>query len=123
MTRASHQRIAKRAASHEPQPFAMPPSGMLSEQIDLVEFNLVLGLIHPEGSPLLIVAWDGERFRRMLPEQASQLADDLIDAGYGEAMTPAIEAIRSLVRRVGEIVTAAIMRRESLAEMKVEGNA
>lgn len=111
MTRASSQRIAKRAAAHEAPAFVMPPPGMLSEQTDLSDpFGLVLGLIHPEGSPMMVVAWDGERWRKLLPEQASQWADELTAAGHGEALAPVIEAIRALVRKVGEIVSAAIMR-------------
>jgi len=123
MTRASYQRIARKAAAHEPQPFAMPPVGMMSEQVDLSDpFGVVLGLVHPEGSPLLVVAWDGERFRRMLPEQAADWADQLVAAGYARELEPVISAIRALVRKVGEIIAASIMRR-SLAGMEVEGRA
>jgi hypothetical protein len=108
MTRASYQRIAARAAKHE---FRMPPPGMLSEQIDLSDpFGLVLGLIHPEGLPMLVVAWDGENFRRLLPDQASTWADELVAAGQAVPLAPVIEAIRKQVKRVGEIVSAAIMR-------------
>lgn len=110
MTRASYQRIAKRAAKFDPPPFRMPPAGMLSEQIDLQDLGLVLGLVHPEGSPLMIAAWDGQRMRRLLPEQASQWADELVAEGHALSLAPVIESIRKLVRRVGEIVTASIMQ-------------
>lgn len=121
MTRASAQRTAKRAARFDPPPFVRPPEGMLSERIDLDEFGLTLGLIHPEGSPMLIVAWNGERFTKMLPDQASAWADELIAAGQAVPLAPVIEAVRRLVKRVGEIVSAAIMR--SLETMPAEGSA
>lgn len=120
MTRASAERTARRAAAPE---FTMPPAGMLSEQVDLRDYELVLGIIHPEDSPMLIVAWDGKRLRRMLPEQASAWADELVAAGQAIPLAPVIEAIRALVRKVGEIITASIMRRSGLAGMEVEGHA
>jgi len=110
MTRASFDRIARRAAAHEAPAFVMPPPGMLSEQTDLVEYELVLGLLHPDDMPLMIAVWDGQRMRRLLPEQASSWADGLVEAGQAEALAPVIDAIRAKVRRVGEIVTASIMR-------------
>lgn len=123
MTRASHQRIAKRIAKRaakfdDPPAFVKPPPGMLSEQVDLDDFRLVLGLIHPEGSPLMVAAWDGQNLRRLLPEQASRWADELAADANAEALAPAIEAIRAKVRRVGDIVSAAIMR-----EHECEGRA
>lgn len=123
MTRASHQRIAARAARHEASVFAMPPPGMLSEQIDLVDYELVLGLIHPEGSPMLVMIWDGKRFRRLLPDQVERYAAELEAGGHAAEYAPVIAAMRKLVRRVGEIVSAAIMRRSELATMDVEGHA
>lgn len=113
MTRASAQRIARRTATYEPV-FTLPPEGMLSEQIDLEPYSLALGLVHPEGSPLMIAVWDGERMRRLLPEHASAWADELIAEGQAVPLAPVIEAIRKLVRRVGEIVTASIMRQEAV---------
>jgi hypothetical protein len=113
MTKSSVSRIAKRAAKFEPPPFRMPPEGMLSEQVDLVPYGLVLGLIHPEGAPILIAVWNGEGFRYLLPDQATQWADDLVAAGQAVPLAPVIEAIRTLVKRVGEIVTEAILRRET----------
>lgn len=107
MTRASHARIARRAEAHE---FPMPPAGMLSEQADLQAYELVLGLVHPEGSPLMVAVWDGETMRRLLPEQASAWADALVADGQAVPLAPVIEAIRMKVRRVGEIVTASIMQ-------------
>jgi hypothetical protein len=118
MTRASHQRIAKRAAKFDPPDFTMPPPGMLSEQVDLEAYGLVLGLVHPDDGPLMVAVWDGERLRRLLPEQASTWADELVAAGQAVPLAPVIEAIRTLVKRVGEIVTASIMR-----QMEVEGQA
>lgn len=105
MTRASHGRIARRA--HE---FKLPPAGMLSEQVDLPAYELALGLIHPEGAPLMVAVWDGHGIRRLLPEQASAWADELVAAGQAVPLAPVIEAIRTKVRRVGEIVTASIMQ-------------
>jgi len=114
MTKASVSRIAKRAAKFDPPPFVMPPERMLSEQIDLQPYGLVLGLVHPEGSPMLVVAWNGERFTKLLPEQASQWADELVSAGEAVSLAPVIAAIRKLVKRVGEIVSEAIMREASV---------
>lgn len=88
----------------------MPPPGMLSEQIDLQPFGLVLGLIHPEGSPLLVCAWNGEGLKRMVPDEASTWADELVASGHAVPLAPVIGAIRKLVRRAGEIVTASIMQ-------------
>lgn len=121
MTRASYQRIAKRAAKFDPPPFRMPPAGMLSEQVDLQAFGLVLGLIHPEGAPLMVAAWNGERLTRLMPEQASKWADELVASGQAAPLAPVIEAIRTLVKRVGEIASAAIMRQ--LAEQPAAGRA
>ena len=91
---------------------------MIAEQIDLPAFELVLGIVHPEDSPMLIVAWNGKGFQRMLPEQASQWADDLVASGHAVQLAPVIEAIRKLVRRVGDIVSEAIVRK-----LEVEGQA
>lgn len=121
MTASSPARKERRVDGHNH--FPLPPDGMLSERIDLIPYGLVLGLVHPEGSPMLVVAWDGEKFKRMLPEQASQWADDLIAAGHAVTLAPVIEAVRKLVRRVGEIITESIMRQSSLSEMEVEGHA
>ncbi len=107
MTRASHARIARRAEAHE---FRMPPAGMLSEQTDLEAYELVLGLVHPDGAPLMVAVWDGQGLRRLLPEQASAWADELVAAGQAVPLAPVIAAIREKVKRVGEIVTASIMR-------------
>lgn len=116
MTRASHQRIAKRAAAHEaPPPFVMPPAGMMSEQVDLAGYGLCVGLVHPEGSPLMVAVWNGQRMSRLLPEQATQWADELIAAGQAVTLAPVIEVIRAKVKRIGEIVTASIMRTEGNA--------
>lgn len=116
MTRSSHQRIARRAA---PPAFAMPPEGMLSQQVDLSAYGLTLGLIHPEGAPLMVAAWNGEGLRRLLPEQATQWADELVAAGQAVALAPVIEAVRALVRKVGDIAAASIMR--DLATVPAEG--
>lgn len=112
MTRASHARIARRAEAHE---FRLPPAGMMSEQVDLPAYELVLGLVHPEGSPLMVAVWNGQRLRRLLPEEASVWADELIAAGQAVPLRPVIEAIRAKVKRVGEIVTASIMRQMETA--------
>lgn len=112
MTQASPARIAARAAKFDPPVFAMPPAGMLSEQVDLIDFGLVLGLIHPEGSPILIAAWDGQRFRRLLPEQAAKWADEItLTPGLG----PVITALRALVKRAGDIAVASLMVTEGNA--------
>lgn len=115
MTRASHARIAARAAKFDPPPFRLPPEGMISERIDLIDFELVLGLIHPEGSPMLVVAWDGKTMRRLLAEQATTWADEI---ALMPELAPVTAAIRKLVRRMGEIASEAIMR-----NMAVEGTA
>lgn len=112
MTRSSTARIARRAEAHE---FRMPPPGMLSEQVDLVGYGLVLGLVHPEGAPLMVAVWDGQGLRRLLPEQATQWADELISAGQAVPLAPVIEALRKLVKRIGDIVTETIMRQMETA--------
>jgi hypothetical protein len=114
VTRSSVSRIAKRAEKFDPPPFTMPTPGLLSEQIDLIDYRLVMGLTHPEGSPILVTVWDGERFRRFLPEQASEWADQLEATPQADELRPAIDALRLLVKRVGEIVTASIMRQETV---------
>lgn len=118
MTRASHARIATRAAKHE---FRPPPEGMLSERIDLDAFHLTLGLVHPEGAPMMIAVWNGERMQYLLPEQAMAWADELVKAGQAVQLAPVVEAIRKLVKRVGEIVSATVMRQ--FAEAGVQGHA
>lgn len=116
MTRASVQRLAARAAKFDELSFRKLPEGMLSEAVDLEAYELTLGLVHPEGSPLMVAVWDGKNLRRLLPEQAAKWADELVAAGQAVPLAPVIEAIRSLVRKVGEIVTASIMR-----DLKVGG--
>lgn len=112
MTRASRQRIAKRTT---PPPFRLPPAGMMSEQVDLEPYGLCLGLVHPEGAPLMVAVWNGERLSRLLPEQASQWADELIAAGQAAPLAPVIEAIRKLVKRAEDIAMASLMRTEGVA--------
>ena len=122
MTRSSAQRVAKRAAKFDPPPpFAMPPAGMLSEQVDLEPYGLAIGLVHPEGAPLMVAVWNGERLTRLLPEQASRWADELIAAGHAVDLAPVIEAIRAKVKRIGDLVGEAIMR--ELAATPVQGHA
>jgi hypothetical protein len=115
LTRASHQRIAKRAAKFDPPAFVPPPPGMLSEQVDLDAYGLTLGLVHPEGYPLMVAVWDGQGLRKLLPEQASLWADELVKAGEAVTLAPVIEALRRLVKRIGEIVSASIMRQMGVA--------
>lgn len=112
MTRASHQRLARRAERHA---FRMPPPGMLSEQVDLEPYGLVLGLIHPEDLPLLIGVWTAERFTQLLPEQATAWADELVAAGQAVPLAPVIEAIRRLVKRASDIAGEVIMRQLEVA--------
>lgn len=88
----------------------MPPAGMLSEQVDLQAYELVLGLIHPEGSPILVAAWNGNGLKRLLPEQAAAWADELVAEGLAVPLAPVIETIRKLVNRAGEIAVASVMR-------------
>lgn len=127
MTKSSAARIAARAVRcDEPivlhgqrvpvvdQAFRLPVDGQLSERIDLIPYELVLGLIHPEGSPILVAVWNGHGFKMLLPEEASRWADELIAAGQAVPLAPVIAAIRKLVRRVGEIVTASIMGAETV---------
>lgn len=118
MTQASPARIDRRLNGHHAEPpiegraFPLPPAGMMSEQIDLPDYRLSLGLIHPEGSPILIVAWDGERFRRMLPDMAQQWLDEIV---LTPGLAPVIEAIRKLVKRAGDIAVASLMVTEGNA--------
>lgn len=112
MTQASASRVERRLNGHHIEPviegraFPMPPAGMMSEAVNLIEFGLVLGLVHPEGSPIMVVAWDGTCFRRLLPDQASKWADEIaLTPGLG----PVIEAIRKLVKRAGDIAVASMM--------------
>lgn len=118
MTQASAARTERRLNGQHTAPpiegraFPMPPQGMMSEQVNLIDFGLVLGLVHPEGSPILIVVWDGERFRRLLPDQANTWATEIaLTPGLG----PVLEAIRKLVKRAGDIAVASLMRTEGNA--------
>lgn len=115
MTTASASRVARRVNGQHAAPpiegraFLLPPAGMLSEQVDLPDYELAMGLVHPEGSPILIAVWDGKRMRRLLPDQAAKWADEIaLTPGLG----PVIEAIRALVKRAGDIVVASMMRTE-----------
>ena len=110
MTRSSTQRIAMRASKFDPPVFTLPPLGLMSEQVDLPAYELSLGLIQPEGSPILIAVWSPAGLSKLMPEQASQWADELIAAGQAVPCAPVIEAIRKLVRRAGEIAVEAVMR-------------
>lgn len=113
MTRASYERIARRANGHEALPplaHKRPVDGMLSEQVDLDAYGLTLGLVHPEGAPLMVAVWDGKGLRKLLPEQATQWADELVAAGQAVPLAPVISALRHLTKRIGEIITASIMR-------------
>lgn len=115
MTRSSVQRIARRAAKFDPPAFRLPPAGMMSEQVDLEPYRLCLGLVHPEGLPLMVAVWNGERLTRLLPEQATKWADELVAAGQAVPLAPVIEALRKLVKRATEIAMASLMATEGRA--------
>jgi hypothetical protein len=112
MTQASAFRVERRLNGQHQEPpiegraFAMPPEGMMLEQVNLIDFGLVLGLVHPEGSPILVVAWDGKQFRRLLPEQASNWADEI---ALTPGLAPVITAIRALVKRAGDLALASLI--------------
>lgn len=104
--------------------FPLPPTGMLSEQIDLPDHNLSLGLLHIDGAGIRVCAWDGERLRHMAPAAARRYAADLDTGAYAAAFAPVVDALTSLCERVEEISAMATARRaEKFADMPVEGHA
>jgi hypothetical protein len=118
MTQASTARVERHLNGQHLSPiiegkaFVMPPAGMLSEQVNLTDYGLVLGLIHPEGSPILICAWDGRAMTRLLPDAAARWADEI---ALTPGLKPVIDAIRGLVKRAGDIAVASLMRTEGNA--------
>lgn len=115
MTQASAARVERRqhdAPIIEGRAFVLPPAGMLSEQTNLIDYGLVLGIVHPEGSPILIAVWDGKQMRRLLLEQATLWADEIaLTPGLG----PVVTALRGLVKRASDMVLAGLMRTEGNA--------
>lgn len=100
MTKASASRKVRNAVKVDAPTFAMPPPGMMSEQVDLPEYHIVLGLLHPEDSPLLVCVWNGKELKKLLPEDAAHMANDL---ALTPGLAPAVAAIRAMVKRAGDI--------------------
>lgn len=116
--------------------FTPPPAGMLSEQIDLPDHEMTLGLIHG-GEGLRIVVWDGHLFRHLTEDAAIKYAQEIESWGHAMLLAPASDALRTLAAKVNEIETAAMFRRagravfgamaqdyeRKLMDMPVEGRA
>jgi hypothetical protein len=94
---------------------------MLSEQINLPDHRLVLGLMHREGDGIRIFTWDGQHWRHLTVEAARAYADYLDANPYAEALKPVSDALRTLADRVSEIGTNAMMRRVSANAMRKFG--
>lgn len=99
--------------------FTRPPEGMLSEQIDLPDHNLSLGLLHIDGAGIRVCAWDGSAMRHMAPAAARRWAADLDTGPFASAFTPVVDALTNLCERVEEISAMAAARR---AEKFAVGN-
>src|SRR3569833_1257235 len=91
--------------------FTLPPAGLLSEQIDLPDLLLSFGLIHREGEGIKVGAWDGELIRTVPPEAATRWARDIEASPYAEAHKAVSEALLSLVDRILQIETGAMLIR------------
>jgi hypothetical protein len=94
--------------------FQPPPENMLSEQIDLPTLYLSLGLVHPEGSGVRIVAWSGAGISHMSPAKARRLAKEMRATPQALELLPAIRGLEALANRADELATP-------LASMVVEG--
>jgi hypothetical protein len=114
--------------------FTAPPAGMLSDQIDLPDHHLSLGLVHTEDQGLLIAAWDGARWRHLTADAAIRYAQQLEGDHQAAAFLPVTDALRALVDKISEIETSTMMRRVArrfagpktvgeLIEMNVAGQA
>lgn len=104
--------------------FTPPPPGMLSEQIDLPDHQMSLGLMHIDGAGIRIMTWDGERMRHQSVAAARRFASDLAEGPYSAVYQPVIDAVEKLLERVDEISAKAAARRsEKFADMPVEGHA
>lgn len=95
--------------------FTAPPVGMLSEQIDLPDHQLTLGLMHPEGQALRIVAWDGERWRHLSEGAAIKWARELEADRYAASFAQVSDGLRALASKVNEIGTATMFKRAGRA--------
>lgn len=104
--------------------FTPPPAGMLSEQIDLPDHEMSLGLMHMEGAGLRVCVWDGETMRHMAHMKARRWAMELEDGPFGAAFKPVAEALRNLSERAESILASvAAQRVQAFADMPVEGRA
>jgi len=105
--------------------YAPPPPGMLSEQIDLPEHGMALGLLHLAGAGLRVCVWDGGQMRHMSPARASRWSAELAEGPFGASFAPVSAALETLSNRAVAIELVARVRRNAplLSEMQVEGNA
>lgn len=104
--------------------FTPPPEGILSEQIDLPDHQMSLGLMHIDGAGIRIMTWDGERMRHQSVAAARRFASDLSEGPCSAVYQPVIDAVEKLLERVDEInAMAAARRSEKFADMPVEGHA
>lgn len=103
--------------------FALPPEGMLSEQIALPDCHLALGLLHIDGAGLRVCTWDGERLRHMSKAAALRFASELANGAFAEAWRPVIAALEDLAEKIDAIEARIAANKPTLANMPVEGNA
>ena len=95
--------------------FIAPPAGTLSDQIDLTEHRLTLGLMHPESSTLRIVAWDGQVFRNLTEDAAVKWAQQIESEAYAKVLAPVSDALRTLAAGANEIETSGMFKRAGRA--------
>lgn len=104
--------------------FTPPPPGQLSEQIDLPDHMLSLGIIHMDGAGLRVCVWDGHTMRHMAAARARRWAHELVDGEFGAAFQPVADGLRKLCDKVEEIeARVVIMADGRLRAMPVEGHA
>lgn len=108
--------------------FTRVPDGMFSEPVDLIDYGLQLGLLHPPTRDgLCVAAWDGENLRHLTAKAARKWADENDGGDYAKPLAPVTDALRTLARRIDEINTAVMFRRAGqkamagFAAMKTEG--
>lgn len=94
--------------------YTPPPAGQLSEQIDLPDHEMSLGLIHMEGAGIRVCTWDGQVLRHMSPARARRWSVELLEGPFGSAFAPVAQALQRLTDKAEEIaarVTAARARK------------
>lgn len=99
-------------------PFTLPPAGMLSEQIDLPDHRLSLGLMHRDGEGVRVFTWDGERLRHLTADAAQAYADFIDENPHAAVLKPVSDALRVLAGKINDLESAAMFRRVSATVMR-----